>query len=72
MLYAMLDQIGEKYRTALILHEIEGLPCEEVAAITGTNVQNVWVRVHRARKMLTENLAAASTTTAPSIVGVRS
>ena len=71
MLYTMLDEIGEKYRTALILHEIEGLPCEEVATITGTNVHNVWVRVHRARKLLTEKLATTSKTAAHSTLGSR-
>lgn len=52
LLYALLDEIGENYRTVLVLFEIEELSGEQIAAITGTSVRNVWLRVHRARKKL--------------------
>lgn len=57
MLYEVLDRLGERYRTALILADIEGLPAAEIAEITGTSVRNVHLRVFRARRMLTVQLA---------------
>ncbi|MES1209305.1 MAG: sigma-70 family RNA polymerase sigma factor [Pseudomonadota bacterium] len=52
LLYRFLDELDEKYRTAVVLFELEGLPCQEIAAITGTSVTNVWVRVSRGREKL--------------------
>jgi RNA polymerase sigma-70 factor (ECF subfamily) len=49
-LYGILDGIGEKYRTVIILFELEGLSGEEIAALTGISLPNVWVRLHRARQ----------------------
>ncbi len=37
-------------REALVLHAVEGLSGEEIAAILGISVSAVWVRLHRARK----------------------
>jgi RNA polymerase sigma-70 factor (ECF subfamily) len=54
LLYRMLDQIGEKYRTALILFEWEGMPVEEIARVTQTTPANVAVRLTRARAHLLE------------------
>jgi RNA polymerase sigma-70 factor (ECF subfamily) len=57
-LYGILDGIGEKYRTVIILFELEGLSGEEIAVLTGLSLANVWVRLHRARqKMLKRFLA---------------
>jgi RNA polymerase sigma-70 factor (ECF subfamily) len=47
--YRMLDQLPDKYRTVLILFEIEELSGEEIAALTGLKESTVWVRLHRAR-----------------------
>jgi RNA polymerase sigma-70 factor (ECF subfamily) len=52
LLYQFLDQLPEKYRTAVVLFELEGLPCQEIAALTGTSVANVWARVSRGREQL--------------------
>jgi len=52
LLYHFLDQLPEKYRTAVVLFELEGLPCQEIAALTGTSVANVWARVSRGREQL--------------------
>jgi RNA polymerase sigma-70 factor (ECF subfamily) len=49
-LYEILDGIGEKYRTAIILFELEGKSGEEIAALTGISVANVWIRLHRGRQ----------------------
>jgi RNA polymerase sigma-70 factor (ECF subfamily) len=57
-LYAALDRMPEKYRTTLMLFALEGLSGEEVAALTGTDTNTVWARLHRARARLAVLLAA--------------
>jgi RNA polymerase sigma-70 factor (ECF subfamily) len=47
--YDVLNRLGERYRTVLILFELEELSGEEIAALTGTKLATVWVRLHRAR-----------------------
>jgi DNA-directed RNA polymerase specialized sigma24 family protein len=39
----------DKYRTAIILFELEELSGEEIAALTGLKLATVWVHLHRAR-----------------------
>lgn len=56
LVYRALDGLGEKYRTVIILFEIEGLSGEEIAALTGTKLATVWVWLHRARAKLLEQL----------------
>jgi RNA polymerase sigma-70 factor (ECF subfamily) len=56
-LYRALDKLPEKCRTALILSALEGLPGEDIAALTGTSANTVWVRVHRARAKLADLLS---------------
>lgn len=51
-LYRGLDRLSEKLRTVLILHEIEGLSGDAIAALLDLEVNTVWVRLHRARKRL--------------------
>jgi RNA polymerase sigma-70 factor (ECF subfamily) len=55
-LYRALDKLPDCYRTTLILFEIEKLSGEEVAELTGVSVDTVWVRLHRGRRRLLENL----------------
>ena len=57
-LYAALDRLPEKYRTAIILYELEGLSGQEIAALLGADVNAVWVRLHRARAKLMHALGA--------------
>lgn len=57
-LYAALDRLPDKYRTAVILCDIEGLPAEEAGQLLGLTANAVWVRVHRARGMLLEQLTS--------------
>lgn len=47
---AMLAALSTKRRTAFVLHVLEGHPVEEVAAMLGTSVSAVKVRVHDARR----------------------
>jgi RNA polymerase sigma-70 factor, ECF subfamily len=47
--YRVLDKMPDKYRTVLILFELEELSGEEIAALTGQKLATVWVHLHRAR-----------------------
>jgi RNA polymerase sigma-70 factor (ECF subfamily) len=58
LLYQLLEGLGEKYRTVLILFELEGLSGEQVAALTGCSLTNVWVRLFRGREKLLERYQA--------------
>ena len=55
-LYAALDKLPDKYRTAIILCDIEGATAEEAGQLLGLTANAVWVRIHRARAMLLERL----------------
>jgi RNA polymerase sigma-70 factor (ECF subfamily) len=55
--YRALDKLPESERTALILFEIDGLPADEIAAITGHTVGSVWVQLSRGRKRFREAFA---------------
>lgn len=52
--YAALDALGDKYRSLVILFEIEGLSGEEIAEMTGLPLATVWIRLHRGRKRFRE------------------
>jgi RNA polymerase sigma-70 factor (ECF subfamily) len=54
--YRILDRMSEKYRTVLILHEIEGLSGPEIAELRGLKPSTVWVQLHRARAMFLAEL----------------
>jgi RNA polymerase sigma-70 factor (ECF subfamily) len=50
--YSALDRLAEKYRSVVILFEIEGLSGDEIASLTGLSLATVWVHLHRGRKKL--------------------
>ncbi|MFO1093236.1 MAG: sigma-70 family RNA polymerase sigma factor [Planctomycetaceae bacterium] len=52
-----LDELGEDYRTAIILKEIDGLRYDEIAVIVGCPIGTVRSRIHRARHELREKLS---------------
>src|SRR6266849_3100545 len=54
---AALAELPPHHRTALILHDVEGLSNVEVAETLGLGVPNVKSRVHRARLFLRKRLA---------------
>lgn len=56
LVYKLLNKMSEKYRTALILHEFEGLTGPEIAELTGVKESTVWVRLHRGRARFAELL----------------
>ena len=49
VVYRILDRMPDKYRTVLILFELEDMSGEEIAALTGLKPATVWVHLHRAR-----------------------
>jgi RNA polymerase sigma-70 factor (ECF subfamily) len=58
LVYAALDRLKERYRTAIILFELEDLPGEQVAELMGVSTANVWVLLHRARAELIKEIKA--------------
>jgi RNA polymerase sigma-70 factor (ECF subfamily) len=57
-LYRVLDQLPEKYRTVLILFDLDGLSGEEVVALTGRKVSTLRVWLFRAREMFLDRFRA--------------
>jgi len=51
-----IDELPPDYRTALILHDVEGLSNVEVAGSLGITVANAKCRTHRARLFLRKRL----------------
>lgn len=49
LVYRALDGMSERYRTLIILFEIEGRSGEEIAELMDAKVATVWVWLHRAR-----------------------
>jgi RNA polymerase sigma-70 factor (ECF subfamily) len=49
LVYRALDGLPEKYRTVLVLFELEELGGDEIAALLGLKLATVWVQLHRAR-----------------------
>jgi RNA polymerase sigma-70 factor (ECF subfamily) len=58
LLYAAVDRLPEKYRTPVIMFDIDGRSAAEVATLLGIKPNAVWVRVHRARARLLDDLSA--------------
>lgn len=48
---ACIDRLAPHFRTVLILRELEGLPCTEIAEIVGATHVTVRWRLHRGRKL---------------------
>jgi RNA polymerase sigma-70 factor, ECF subfamily len=47
-----IDQLPDSYRTVLLMHDIEGLAIDEVAAVMDITANAVHIRLHRARQAL--------------------
>jgi RNA polymerase sigma-70 factor (ECF subfamily) len=56
LVYRVLDGLPDKYRTLLILFELEGLSGEELCELTGLKRSTLWVRLHRAREKFVERM----------------
>jgi RNA polymerase sigma-70 factor (ECF subfamily) len=56
LVYRILDTMDEKYRSLLILFEMESMSGEDIAKLTGTKLATVWVRLRRARAQFLREL----------------
>jgi RNA polymerase sigma-70 factor, ECF subfamily len=70
-LTSAIDELPEHYRSALVLRDVEGWSCADVAAALGLSVGNVRARVHRARLFLRKRLAECLTEADASLPGER-
>ena len=50
--YAALDRLPEKYRTMIVLYELEGLTAQEVAELRNLKIGTMRVHLSRAREKL--------------------
>ena len=68
---ACIERLAPHFRSVMILRELEGLPCTEIARIVGTTHVTVRWRLHRGRKLFLEewermeNAAKKEATEAP-------
>ncbi|WP_310992694.1 RNA polymerase sigma factor [Aequorivita marina] len=51
-----VDRLPEKYRVVFMLHQVEGLSNPEIAACLKLTDSNVKVRLHRAKKLLKDEI----------------
>jgi RNA polymerase sigma-70 factor (ECF subfamily) len=51
---AVLDSLAPHFQSVLVLRELEGLPCTEIARIVGATHVTVRWRLHRGRKLFQE------------------
>jgi RNA polymerase sigma-70 factor (ECF subfamily) len=56
LVYRILDTMDEKYRSLLILFEMESMSGEDIAKLTGTKLPTIWVRLRRARAQFLHEL----------------
>ena len=49
--HAALERLQPNYRSVLVLRDLQGMTCEEIAEIVGANNATVRWRLHMARKM---------------------
>ena len=56
---AEIGRLAPPYRQALLLHDLEGLNCREVAEVTGRPIGTVLSWLHRGRALLRKRLEAA-------------
>ncbi len=49
-----IDDLSEDYRAVILLHDSQGFTNAEIADITGTTLENVKIRLHRARQKMKE------------------
>ena len=57
LLSAQLARLGDHERSALLLFELEGYRCEEIAQAQSSALGTVWARIHHARKKLRSAVA---------------
>ena len=55
-LYRALDRLRDKYRSVLVLYELEGLSGEQIADLQELTIATVWARLSRGRQQLAREL----------------
>ena len=55
-----LAQLSEEYKEAVVMHDIGGIPYEEIATLTGVSIGTVKSRISRGRKRLAHLLEQGS------------
>jgi len=53
-----VDRLPEDYRAVLVLHDLQDFKNKEIAEILGTSLENIKIRLHRARNKLRSTLAS--------------
>jgi RNA polymerase sigma-70 factor (ECF subfamily) len=56
LMHRALDGIDGKYRTVVLMYELQGLSGEQIADLTGTKLATVWVWLHRGRAKFVQRL----------------
>lgn len=64
-LYAALNRLPDRYRTPLILYELEGMSGQDIAELLGVNLNGIWVKLHRGRARLLRELAETELASSP-------
>ncbi len=57
----VIDGLPADYRTALVLHDLEGLTAAETAQVCGCSLETAKIRIHRARRRLRQSLEGQCT-----------
>lgn len=60
-LYSVLNQMSDRYRTVLVLFELEEQSGEQIAQLLGAKTATVWVWLHRARADFLKRMRALET-----------
>jgi RNA polymerase sigma-70 factor, ECF subfamily len=60
---AALEALPAHYRAAVVLRDVEGLSCAEVAEVLSISLANARTRVHRARLFIRKRLTESTTLT---------
>jgi len=60
-----LRELPQNYREVFVLHHIQDVSYEDIAAATGDSVGSLKVRAHRARKLLKDKLFPEETSVTP-------
>ena len=65
-----IDELPAHYRAALVLRDVEGWSCGEIAGTLRINVGNVKARVHRARLFIRQRLSETLRPEIPTALGL--
>ena len=57
VLEGLLDQLSEAMRTAMVLFDLHGFSCDEIAAMQGVSPNTIWTRLRRARRKVVQLVA---------------